>query len=267
MKKKTYLFLIFCMILTNSKAQSFINGSFENTTSSGCDYNNNASDFNAVMTNINAIPQTEQIDIQRDGCFISNIPDGDITIGLSMTDAIAIELSSPLISGNTYDISFDAYSNTGFESSIANVQIGVSTLANSIGSIIYTTSITTQDVWNEFIIEDFVAPNNGNYITVSLTNLNSGWTQIDDFNITTNTLSKNGYEYSNTIKIHPNPTTDFITISGLKNRENFRVYDILGTEIIKGEIIDNGEIAIKNFSNGIYFLKFDNGNTIKFIKE
>ena len=49
MKKKTYLFLIFCMILTNSKAQSFINGSFENTTSSGCDYNNNASDFNAVM--------------------------------------------------------------------------------------------------------------------------------------------------------------------------------------------------------------------------
>ena len=251
--KKTYLFLIFCMILTNSKAQSFINGSFENTTSSGCDYNNNASDFNAVMTNINAIPQTEQIDIQRDGCFISNIPDGDITIGLSMTDAIAIELSSPLISGNTYDISFDAYSNTGFESSIANVQIGVSTLANSIGSIIYTTSITTQDVWNEFIIEDFVAPNNGNYITVSLTNLNSGWTQIDDFNITTNTLSKNGYEYSNTIKIHPNPTTDFITISGLKNRENFRVYDILGTEIIKGEIIDNGEILVNTFKGDICF--------------
>ncbi|ARV05672.1 hypothetical protein BTO04_02705 [Polaribacter sp. SA4-10] len=81
------------------------------------------------------------------------------------------------------------------------------------------------------------------------------------------TLGVENFNSNNAIKIYPNPASDFITISGLKNRENFRVYDVLGTEIIKGKIIDNGEIAIKNFSNGIYFLKFDNGNTIKFIKE
>lgn len=83
--------------------------------------------------------------------------------------------------------------------------------------------------------------------------------------VTTATLGVDDVIF-NSVKIYPNPASDFITISGLKNRENFRVYDVLGTEIIKGEIIDNGEIAIKNFSNGIYFLKFDNGNTIKFIK-
>lgn len=87
-----------------------------------------------------------------------------------------------------------------------------------------------------------------------------------DVTVTTATLGVEDV-ILNSVKIYPNPASDFITISGLKNRENFRVYDVLGTEIIKGKIIDNGEIAIKNFSNGIYFLKFDNGNTIKFIKE
>jgi len=38
-------------------------------------------------------------------------------------------------------------------------------------------------------------------------------------------------------------------------------------EIKKGIIADNEQIDISNFTNGMYFLKFKNGNTIKFIKE
>ena len=87
-----------------------------------------------------------------------------------------------------------------------------------------------------------------------------------DVMVTTATLGVDDVKF-NSIKTYPNPASDFITISGLKNKENFRVYDVLGTEILRGVIIDNGEILIKNFSNGLYFLKFDNGNTIKFLKE
>jgi hypothetical protein len=107
-----------------------------------------------------------------------------------------------------------------------------------------------------------------NTLSVSTTNSSAGVQCFygADVTVTTATLGVDDVIF-NSIKIYPNPASDFITISGLKNRENFRVYDVLGTEIIKGKIIDNGEIAIKNFSNGIYFLKFDNGNTIKFIKE
>ena len=79
-------------------------------------------------------------------------------------------------------------------------------------------------------------------------------------------MSNDDFEYD-TVKIYPNPASDFITISGLKNKENYIVYDVLGTEILKGIIIEEGEIRIKNFSNGLYFLRFDNGNTIKFIKK
>jgi len=37
--------------------------------------------------------------------------------------------------------------------------------------------------------------------------------------------------------------------------------------IKKGTIDNNGSINIMNFSRGLYFLKFGNGNIIKFLKE
>ena len=71
----------------------------------------------------------------------------------------------------------------------------------------------------------------------------------------------------NKLRIYPNPATERITISGLKNKERFGIYNLLGAEMLTGALIDNGEIEIKRFSNGLYFLKLDNGTTLKFIKE
>lgn len=71
----------------------------------------------------------------------------------------------------------------------------------------------------------------------------------------------------NSLKVYPNPANDFITLSGLKKEENYRIFNVLGTEILKGTILDSGKIEIQNFSKGLYFLEFDNGYTIKIIKE
>jgi hypothetical protein len=80
-------------------------------------------------------------------------------------------------------------------------------------------------------------------------------------------LNDNGVEIDKKIKLYPNPLADSIQISGLKNSENYTVFCLLGKEMLHG-IISNGErIAIENLNNGIYFLKFDNGNTLKFVKE
>lgn len=41
----------------------------------------------------------------------------------------------------------------------------------------------------------------------------------------------------------------------------------VGQEVIKGSINNDEQIDIRNFTNGLYFLKLENGNSIKFIKE
>lgn len=82
------------------------------------------------------------------------------------------------------------------------------------------------------------------------------------------TLSTENFEKSNVVvKVFPNPSKNFIQVSGLTETENYELYSILGTKIIKGNITDNEKIDTQNLSKGLYFLKFKNGNTIKFIKE
>ena len=84
---------------------------------------------------------------------------------------------------------------------------------------------------------------------------------------TNQALSTSEFELKNSIKLFPNPSSEFIKVSGLTNKENYRIYNILGVEIKKGFMSNNEQIDIINFPNGLYFLKFVNGNTIKFIKE
>ena len=81
------------------------------------------------------------------------------------------------------------------------------------------------------------------------------------------TLGIENFNLENKIKLIPNPSSDFIQIHGLSLNKNYTIYDALGRKMVEGIILNNKVIDIQNYSNGIYFLKFDNGNTIKFIKE
>lgn len=66
--------------------------------------------------------------------------------------------------------------------------------------------------------------------------------------------------------IYPNPATDYIQVSNITTAQKYTVNNILGEEIKKGIVAPNDKIDIKDFSNGVYFLKFENGNSFKFIK-
>lgn len=68
-------------------------------------------------------------------------------------------------------------------------------------------------------------------------------------------------------RIYPNPSSDYIQILGLLEKETYTLYNVLGAEIKKEVISNNQPIDIKGYANGLYFLKFENGITIKFIKE
>ena len=57
---------------------------------------------------------------------------------------------------------------------------------------------------------------------------------------TDQTLSTNEFELENNIKLFPNPSSELIQISGLKENENYRIYNISGSEIKNG-IVSNNE--------------------------
>lgn len=70
----------------------------------------------------------------------------------------------------------------------------------------------------------------------------------------------------NKISFYPNPTSDLIFISNMKNQENYKIYNILGTEIKNGFVYNNS-IDVQNFEQGMYFIKLSNGVTKRIIKE
>ena len=81
-----------------------------------------------------------------------------------------------------------------------------------------------------------------------------------------NTLSIENFNLVDKISIFPNPTSDYISISNLDNSESYLIVNQLGQKILKGTY-NNNKIDIRNLTNGIYFLKFESGNTFKFIKK
>ena len=102
--------------------------------------------------------------------------------------------------------------------------------------------------------------------TVALYEAEAVW---QDFNPIqeTPTLSATEFELNKRLKLYPNPSKDFIQVSGLEKTEKYSIYNVIGVEVAKGTIVNNNSIAIQHLTNGMYFLKFDNANSIKFIKE
>lgn len=103
----------------------------------------------------------------------------------------------------------------------------------------------------------------------------SPWTPVDcnpagtfSGDGTSSTLSVTDVELSNKkLRLFPNPTTDFIQILGLTKAEKYSISNILGTKIKEGTLSNNEKLDIQNLNTGLYFIKFNNGNTLKFRKD
>lgn len=85
--------------------------------------------------------------------------------------------------------------------------------------------------------------------------------------ILSSTLSLDNLNVNENIKLFPNPSSEFVQISGLRELVNYKIYNVVGAEVKQGVITNDKQIDIKHFINGLYFLKFDNGYTINFIKK
>lgn len=79
------------------------------------------------------------------------------------------------------------------------------------------------------------------------------------------TAGISNFNLKSKILIYPNPTNDILKISSLNPIQNYVIYDILGNEIQKGNVDENKEINIQNFTHSIYIIQFDKGPQLKFI--
>lgn len=265
--KKYYIIALIITISSVCNAQSILNGSFEtNTAPNSCTYGNTVPQFNSYMPNIKSIGN-HGVDIHIANCYVPNISDGTYAVGIgNNNEGISFELSQTLINGQNYTLTFDAYSQTDFGPQ-GNIVIGISDQNTTFGTQIYE-AVTIASQWTSFQFS-FTAPNNGLYLTVMQKNTNASgsWNIIDNFSLSNGTLSIDDLNFENKLSLFPNPSSDFISVSNLKSTESYLIINQIGKEIKRGIISNQEKIDIRNFTNGLYFLKFENGNAIKFIKE
>lgn len=165
-------------------AQTFLNGSFEVTTAGPGDAINLANaGFNGFMSNTNAYGTTGNMDIIQSGTWGGGGAQHCkwyVALTGSGTDAITMRLSAPLVTGTTYTISYWDRKDAGFPG--FSIQIGLSTVNNAFGTVIYTAPVApTNNVWTQRTFT-FVAPNNGQFISVIQNGGNTGsWVHIDNF--------------------------------------------------------------------------------------
>jgi hypothetical protein len=107
-------------------------------------------------------------------------------------------------------------------------------------------------------------------LTIQDGNLNSHSQTIVVHVDTCTTTGTNDIEAEAAIKLYPNPSTTTITVENIPDGvTNYSIVSVTGQVLAQTETAKaiNTTIDVSSFASGIYFLKFDNGATKKFIKE
>jgi hypothetical protein len=250
---KTFLtfavpFLLFAPGLSG---QDFMNGGFEQN-GGRCLINTTPAIFNANVAHTRAFGFYRKPDIASSDCGFGTAHSGNWFVGLASniqgnvrSEAITLELSSPLQKGQQYTLSFWVRSRT----TASNLTLGLSE-KDSLGGVSFYTvsgqSITSD--WSEVSVR-FTAPANGKYITVKASHpeLNAGvW--LDDFKLrpvfqadavvlnstpapkATATASKKAESAG--IEIFPNPSEGIFRISlDSSHVLSMTVYNMVGTAV------------------------------------
>jgi len=80
-------------------------------------------------------------------------------------------------------------------------------------------------------------------------------------------LSANQFGSIRELKLFPNPSKDKIKIDGLETSWLYRIFDVLGSKVMEGKINNDQAIDINELTKGIYLVKVNDRNSIKFIKQ
>ena len=272
--KQIYILTI-SMILTTINLHTQNIESFEDETDNAITFTTNGQSFTIESgTNENFIVKERQnfgwdggADTPDDK-YVDNSANSSTNDGTSFTikttDGADISINSLYLFVGTYD-----------QTMVTNETLTIE--GKRDGNSIYTISKTSGFAYdggsNGFTFIDF---SNENGVDNSATNVDelvfsststADYLALDYLIWSSATLSTSNFEENISIKLFPNPSSELIQLSGLNKTEKYKIYNVIGSEIVSGSVSNNESIDIKNLTNGLYFLTFDNGNEIRFVKE
>ena len=88
---------------------------------------------------------------------------------------------------------------------------------------------------------------------------------FDDFEFIDYAESINNLQKNEIISIFPNPVSNELTIESTENL-SFEISNSIGQIMQKGNLLENNKVNTNNYKSGIYFVKFENGRVLKFVK-
>lgn len=214
----------------------------------------------------------------------------------NIREFIGAQLNSPMIIGTKYFASFKVNLSLNGAFNTATDKLGIlfsTVLYNSANPApinnfahIYSTTIITDTVnwtiikgsiiadsaYQYVIIGGFFDDDNTNFIRLLFDSTSTiplaAYYFIDNVFVSTDSVDGiSEYELTNKIKIFPNPASAFITIEinpQLKHSVEVTLLDVMGSEIIKTQIVEISSITIptSDFNNGLYLLKIKSCNNI-----
>jgi len=146
------------------------------------------------------------------------------------------------------------------------------TIADGVGTLTYNTWVETvqsnppgsvgQNMVLHLITDDI-------YIDIVFTS----WTQggagggFSYDRSTEDPLSIDDFETNGSIKLFPNPSRDFVEVSGLTGEMNYKIFSILGVNVAHGIISNNTTIDIKDLDSGVYFVNLGKSHSLRLIKQ
>ncbi|MGZ4098016.1 MAG: carbohydrate binding domain-containing protein [Bacteroidia bacterium] len=175
----TLLSIIYSTILP---AQIILNGSFEmNTAGTADQINLSNTACNEMLRDVHSFGSYGDVDIISSATYGAGPQHGKYYLGITGggTDIISLTLSAPLITGKIYSVSYYDRKPAGYN--VYPLQVGLSTINNNTGPVIYTEETASSSSWTQHTFT-FTAPNNGRFITVQMIQGSIGdWLNIDNF--------------------------------------------------------------------------------------
>lgn len=172
---------------TRTQANLIINGDIENNTASGSQFNMSNATFNAIVADATAFGTSEEIDLITALDFGIAPQSGNWKLGLhqrtkapTQVDAFSFDLSSSVVSGNTYNLQF--YAAGLYNVPFGPVEIGLSDNATSFGTLIFSGTPTSSSAWTQFN-HVFVAPFNVSFLTVRNAVQHDMYAFVDNFSL------------------------------------------------------------------------------------
>ena len=253
-------------------AQTILNGDFEDTPVIINQINMTNADYNTYVANSFAFGTAGNMDIIRTNTFCGYPQHGTWFVAFTGggTDAISLTLSAPLVQGNSYTVSYYDRGCTSIGTS-SPFQWGLSAVNNLQGTVIYTEPVASpMGTWTQQTFS-FIAPNNGQYLTIlcTLGNTTDRWTHLD------NVVLSNGVGIGNVgnerFAVYPNPAADRLLITGLPAAgSDARICNVLGALCLETHVGQLQEMNISHLKPGIYFLMLTtatNATVVRFVKE